>query len=123
MFWFTAELPQVDVASVRFLTLKAVTGLVGRELAIRLLSIVGGVILARLLAPSVFGLFALGSFVLNVFALVAELAVKGWVKTSEKPSMAACVSPTPDVTTPLSGALLVTHVGALSAVPPPRLPL
>src|SRR5207248_2891407 len=56
-------------------TLFAVLSMVGREFAIKLLAFGGWILLARLLDPSTFGLFAVSSFAVNLFVLVCEVGL------------------------------------------------
>lgn len=65
----------LDADTVRHRTVASVLRLAGREMAGRALSLAGNVILARLLEPSMFGLFAIGSFVISLFSLVGELGL------------------------------------------------
>ncbi|MEP6774003.1 MAG: oligosaccharide flippase family protein [Chloroflexota bacterium] len=61
--------------SVQSRTLLALLSMVGRELAIKLLALVGWVVLARLLDLSTFGLFAVSSFAVNLFVVVFEVGL------------------------------------------------
>jgi O-antigen/teichoic acid export membrane protein len=65
----------LDADTVRHRTVSSIVRLAGRELAGRVISLAGNVILARLLEPSMFGLFAIGSFVISLFSLVGELGL------------------------------------------------
>ena len=55
--------------------LAAVMSMAGREVAIRLVSFVGSIILARLLEPVAFGLYAIASFAVNLCGLFTSLGV------------------------------------------------
>ncbi len=55
--------------------LSGVLNLVVREAAIKALAFGGGIVLARLLDPTAFGLFAVASFAVNLFALFSELGL------------------------------------------------
>ena len=52
-----------------------VVSLVARDVAIKVLAFVGWVVLARLLDPETFGLFAIASFVLSIFAMFSQLGL------------------------------------------------
>ena len=59
--------------SVRRRALGGVLSLAGRDIALKVLAFAGWIILARLLDPATFGLFAVASFTLSVFALFSQL--------------------------------------------------
>ena len=61
--------------SVRRRALGGVLSLAGRDVALKLLAFGGWVVLARLLDPATFGLFAVASFALSVFALFSQLGL------------------------------------------------
>ncbi|HYP41111.1 MAG TPA: oligosaccharide flippase family protein [Chloroflexia bacterium] len=65
----------LDADTVRHRTVASVLRLAGREMAGRVLSLAGNVVLARLLEPSMFGLFAIGSFIISLFSLIGELGL------------------------------------------------
>ena len=68
----TPDLPNPQIARRAF---GGVVSLVARDLAVKLLAFVGWVLLARLLDPVTFGLFAVASFVLSIFALFSQLGL------------------------------------------------
>src|SRR5947209_7175798 len=75
-----SELPAVapvqkENASISDRTLHAILSMAGREVAIKVLALVGWVVLARLLEPEVFGLFAVASFAINLFTLFSEVGL------------------------------------------------
>ncbi|HVS06628.1 MAG TPA: oligosaccharide flippase family protein [Candidatus Dormibacteraeota bacterium] len=49
--------------------------LAGREIIVKLLQLVGSIVLARVLAPSTFGIFAIAYFAINLFAVFSELGL------------------------------------------------
>jgi O-antigen/teichoic acid export membrane protein len=61
--------------SVRRRALGGVLSLAGRDVALKLLAFGGWIALARLLDPATFGLFAVASFALSVFALFSQLGL------------------------------------------------
>jgi O-antigen/teichoic acid export membrane protein len=65
----------LELAAVQQRALGGVISLAGREVVIKLLQLVGGIIIARELAPQAFGLFAIGYFSLNLFAMFSELGL------------------------------------------------
>jgi PST family polysaccharide transporter len=64
-----------DVADVRQRALFGVVSMAGREVAVKLLALVGWIVLARLLDPAAFGWFAVANFCINAFALLSELGL------------------------------------------------
>ena len=67
-----AVLPQPNV---RRRALGGVLSLAGRDAALKVLAFAGWIALARLLDPATFGLFAVASFALSVFALFSQLGL------------------------------------------------
>jgi O-antigen/teichoic acid export membrane protein len=67
--------PSADVRTVQRRILYGVANLAGREIASRLLGLVGGIVLARLLTPYIFGLFAIATFFVGLFSLFSELGL------------------------------------------------
>jgi teichuronic acid exporter len=65
----------LDAGSVHRRALRGVLALGGREYAMKLLSLGGGILLARLLDPAAFGLFAIAAFVISLFTLFSELGL------------------------------------------------
>lgn len=63
----TAVISQRAVSGVLILTL--------RKFALRAISYLGGIFLARLLAPEIFGIFAIISFVINFFAFFSDVGL------------------------------------------------
>src|SRR5207253_5098296 len=66
---------QADIDAVRRRTLWGVASMTARELVIKLLALAGWIVLARLLDPPVFGLFAIANFSVNVFVLFSEVGL------------------------------------------------
>jgi O-antigen/teichoic acid export membrane protein len=66
-----------DVMEVPSRALNAVVQLVGRDAATKLLAFAGGVVLARELSPSVFGLFAVATFAVGIFEILTGEAGMG----------------------------------------------
>lgn len=69
------EPPVAGQPSVRRRALGGVLSLAGRDVALKLLAFGGWIALARLLDPATFGLFAVASFALSVFALFSQLGL------------------------------------------------
>lgn len=67
--------PELDAQEVKRLALRGVGALTLRTLAQRILMMVGNIVLARLLAPETFGLYAIVSFVVGIGAFVADLGI------------------------------------------------
>src|SRR3990167_8391539 len=63
----SAVISQRAVSGVFILTL--------RKFALRAISYLGGIFLARLLAPEIFGVFAIISFVINFFAFFSDVGL------------------------------------------------
>ena len=49
--------------------------LMGRQVAIQILTFAGGVVLARILGPSQFGLYIISLFLVNTFALLGDFGL------------------------------------------------
>jgi PST family polysaccharide transporter len=62
--------------------------MVGREVVLKLLAFVGWVVLARLLDPGTFGLFAISSFAVNLFVVVSEVGLGAAFVRQQKVSSA-----------------------------------
>lgn len=62
-----------DLATIQHRAFRGVLSLAVREVAVRLLGFAGTIILARLLDPAAFGLFAIASFAISLFSLFSEL--------------------------------------------------
>lgn len=56
-------------------TLSAILSMGVREFAVKTLAFVGWIVLARLLDPPIFGIFAVASFALNLFVLLSEVGL------------------------------------------------
>ena len=72
------ESPKRDgpkTTTIRWLAFSGIATLIGREAAIKLVSIVGWIVLARTLSPSIFGLFAIATFVLALVGLFSDLGL------------------------------------------------
>lgn len=61
--------------AIRRRTLRALLSMVGREIVLKLLAFVGWIVLARLLDPGTFGLFAVSSFAVNIFVVISEVGL------------------------------------------------
>lgn len=67
--------PALHAASVHRRALGGVLSLVSRELAVKVLAFGGWIVMARFLEPTLFGLLAFASFMVNLFALLSELGL------------------------------------------------
>lgn len=67
--------PHLGVTEVKRLALKGVFALAGRSLGTRLFTFAGNVILARMLAPKTFGLFAIVNFIVAIASFLADLGI------------------------------------------------
>jgi O-antigen/teichoic acid export membrane protein len=67
--------PDPNVIEIPSRALNGVLQLVGREAAVKLLAFVGGIVLARELSPSTFGLFAVATFTVGIFAIFGEVGL------------------------------------------------
>jgi O-antigen/teichoic acid export membrane protein len=66
---------QPDVTGVPGKALRSVVQLVAREAVVKVLALVGGVVVARQLSPSAFGIFAVATFAVGIFAIFSELGM------------------------------------------------
>jgi O-antigen/teichoic acid export membrane protein len=64
--------PRADPGDIQRRALQGILSLIGREAAGKLLGLAGGIVLARLLEPAAFGLFAIGLFVISVPAFLND---------------------------------------------------
>jgi PST family polysaccharide transporter len=67
--------PELAVEEVRRLALRGVGTLLLRSISQRMLMVVGNVLLARLLAPETFGVYAIVSFVVGMAGFLADLGM------------------------------------------------
>jgi len=64
-----------DLTRLKTLLARGTAVLVGRQLILRVLGFVGSVILARILAPAEFGIFAVAAFVVSFFSMVGNVGL------------------------------------------------
>jgi O-antigen/teichoic acid export membrane protein len=64
-----------DLTRLKALVAKGTAVLVGRQLALRVLGFVGSVILARILAPQEFGIFAIAAFIVSFLSTVGNVGL------------------------------------------------
>lgn len=64
-----------ELTWLKTLLARGTAALVGRQLILRVLGFVGSVILARILAPAEFGIFAVAAFVISFFSMVGNVGL------------------------------------------------
>ena len=67
--------PELEVSEISRRAVSGVMVLTLRKFALRAISYLGGIFLARLLAPEIFGIFAIISFVINFFAFFSDVGL------------------------------------------------
>jgi PST family polysaccharide transporter len=67
--------PHLPVSEVKRRALKGIVALTGRTLGTRIFAFAGNVILARLLLPRTFGLFAIVNFIVAIASFLADLGI------------------------------------------------
>lgn len=67
--------PELEVSEISHRAVSGVMVLTLRKFALRAISYLGGIFLARLLAPEIFGIFAIISFVINFFAFFSDVGL------------------------------------------------
>ncbi|MFH0943418.1 MAG: lipopolysaccharide biosynthesis protein [Candidatus Beckwithbacteria bacterium] len=67
--------PELNTATISQRAVSGVLVLTLRKFALRAVSYLGGIFLARLLAPEIFGIFAIISFVINFFAFFSDVGL------------------------------------------------
>ena len=102
---------------------RAVTGglwLLGQKLGLRLASLLTFTALARLLAPSDFGLIAMASVVLGLIALLVEFGLGTYIiRSAEQPRLlSTCFWTSLALGTCMSGLLLLAAPGVLACSTP-----
>lgn len=69
------QAPHMGVAEVKRLAVRGVAALAIRTMGVRLMTFTGNVLLARLLAPKTFGLFAIVNFIVAIASFLADLGI------------------------------------------------
>jgi O-antigen/teichoic acid export membrane protein len=69
------DVPLTDSGLIRQRALKGIAGLTGRSIIIKVIGLGGGILLARLLSPELFGLYGIAMFVVTPFSLFIELGL------------------------------------------------
>ncbi|MCA1832382.1 MAG: lipopolysaccharide biosynthesis protein [Actinomycetota bacterium] len=67
--------PHMGVAEVKRLAVRGVAALAIRTVGVRMMTFTGNVLLARLLAPKTFGLFAIVNFIVAIASFLADLGI------------------------------------------------
>jgi len=67
--------PELEISEISHRAVSGVIVLTLRKFALRAISYLGGIFLARLLAPEIFGIFAIISFVINFFAFFSDVGL------------------------------------------------
>ena len=67
--------PELEISEISHRAVFGVIVLTLRKFALRAISYLGGIFLARLLAPEIFGIFAIISFVINFFAFFSDVGL------------------------------------------------
>lgn len=69
------EVNELDSKEISHRAVSGVVVLTARKLVLRIFSYLGSIFLARLLAPEIFGIFAIVSFVINFFAFFSDIGL------------------------------------------------
>jgi O-antigen/teichoic acid export membrane protein len=68
-------MPETEVNDVHNKARRGIRLLMIRQVALQMLTMVGGIVLARTLAPAMFGLFTIATFLVTAFALFADFGL------------------------------------------------